>query len=150
MARDETYVIDLCDRILGVAGKRQHRFRWLTGDPGKRGRCAMLPVDAYYESFGLVIEYRERQHSEAVPFMDRKDTISGCKRGEQRRIYDERRRSEIPRNDLTLVELDYSQFGHDRRKKLLREQGDEAIVRTILAEVLTHSRRLAPSPTRHQ
>lgn len=136
MARDETYVIDLCDRVLGAAAKRQCRFKWLIGDPGKSGRCAMLPVDAYYDELKLVIEYRERQHSEPIPFMDKKDTVSGCKRGEQRRMYDERRRNMIPVHGLTLVELDYSLFKHDRRKKLLRLPDDETVIRTMLAEVI--------------
>ena len=30
---DEAYVIDLCDRVLGIPGLRQHRFDWLLGDP---------------------------------------------------------------------------------------------------------------------
>ncbi len=44
---DESYVIDICDRILNRRAIRQHRFDFLRGDPGKNGGCAMLPVDAY-------------------------------------------------------------------------------------------------------
>ncbi|WP_309751901.1 hypothetical protein [Novosphingobium sp.] len=46
----------------------------------------MLPVDAWYPELALVIEYRERQHSEAVKFFDQRETVSGVGRGEQRRI----------------------------------------------------------------
>lgn len=46
MARDKAYTIDLCDRIVGMAALRQHRFAFLLGDPGLRGVCRPLPVDA--------------------------------------------------------------------------------------------------------
>lgn len=42
--RDEVYVIDLCDEVLGMKSSRQHRFPFLLGDSGNA-----LPVDAYYE-----------------------------------------------------------------------------------------------------
>ncbi|MFG1277879.1 hypothetical protein [Xanthobacter autotrophicus] len=87
---DEAYVIDLCDRILGLKAHRQWRFPFLLGDPGRSGRRARLPVDAYYPELGLVMEYHERQHDEPVPFFDRRITAAGIPRGEHRRIYDER------------------------------------------------------------
>lgn len=73
-ARDEDYVIDLCDEALGLTASRQHRFDFLRGDgnPGVK-----LPVDAYYEKKKLVVEYYEKQHTEAVPFFDKKKTVSG-------------------------------------------------------------------------
>ena len=42
---EETYVIDLCDEVLGTVALRQHRFDFLRGDagPGKQGK--RLPVD---------------------------------------------------------------------------------------------------------
>jgi len=88
---DESYIIDLCDRVLNLKAKRQHRFDFLRGDPGKNRRCAKLPVDAYYEELKLVVEYRERQHTESVPLFDKRLTCSGCAREEQRRRYDQRR-----------------------------------------------------------
>jgi len=88
---DEHYVLDLCDEILGEAGLRQHRFDWLVGDRSSTGRVARLPVDSYYPQHRLVIEYRERQHDVRVPFFDRRATLSGVLRGEQRRLYDHRR-----------------------------------------------------------
>jgi len=53
----------------------------LIGDARKRGIRRQLPVDAYYPTLRLAVEYRERQHSEPVPFMDRRQTVSGCSRG---------------------------------------------------------------------
>ncbi len=133
MPKDEAYVLDLCDRALGVVGTRQHRFDFLRGDPGKRGTCRKLPVDAYYPDHGLVIEYRERQHSEPVAFMDRRITVSGCSRGEQRRRYDERRRTVLREHGYGLVELDYSMFSHNKAKRLLRVSDDGVIIARVLA-----------------
>ena len=80
-ASDEWYVIDLCDEILPERARRQHCFPWLLGDPGKDGTRRPLPVDAYYEGQGIVVEYRERQHAQATPFFDRRQTFSRMGRG---------------------------------------------------------------------
>lgn len=130
LGRDEHYVIDLCDYVLGVTAIRQFRFDFLTGDPGRNGRCRRLPVDAYYETLALAVEYRERQHSEAVRIMDRRHTVSGCTRGEQRRRYDERRRTVLPQHGIRLVELDYSMFAYDGQKRLRRIWTEDLLVVT--------------------
>ena len=93
----------VCDEILGRRALRQHRFSWLLGDPGKSGARARLPVDAYYPDKRVVIEYRERQHYEATPFFDRRETVSGVGRGEQRRRYDDLRERELPLHDIQLI-----------------------------------------------
>ncbi len=49
-------------------------------------------------------------------------TISGVHRGEQRKIYDERRRDILPKNGITLIEFSYSDFNHDRQKLIIRDQ----------------------------
>ena len=98
---DESYVIDLCDEVLRLKAIRQHRFDFLRGDSGTR-----LPVDAYYPTLNLVIEFRERQHTEAVRFFDRRQTVSGVGRGGQRKIYDQRRRDLLPKHGMRLVEID--------------------------------------------
>lgn len=126
---DEFYVIDLCDEVLGAKASRQHKFDFLRGD-GTSGR--MLPVDAYYPEFNLVVEYRERQHTESVALFDKKATVSGVSRGEQRRIYDQRRRDVLPKHGIKLVEISYSDLKHDSRKRLVRDrQNDLAIIRKI-------------------
>lgn len=133
MSRDEHYVLALCDELLKATASRQHRFDFLRGDPGKSGRCVRLPVDAYYEANSLVIEYRECQHSEPVAIMDRRMTVSGVTRGEQRRKYDQRRRDELPAHKMTLVELDYSMFKPGRNKRLLRDTvSDCEVIRITL------------------
>lgn len=136
MPRDEAYVLTLCDQALGAVGIRQHRFEFLKGDPDKHGRRVKLPCDAYYPAHTLVIEYRERQHSEPVAIMDRRLTVSGCSRGEQRRRYDERRRVVLRQQGIKLVELDYRMFSHDRAKRLLRVTDDVRIVAEALAPLL--------------
>ena len=115
---DERYIIDICDKVLGRKASRQHRFDFLRGDsrtPTASGR--KLPVDAYYDDLKLVIEYHERQHTEPVGIMDRRMTVSGISRGEQRKKYDQRRHEELPKHGLTLIILDYANFdiGHDKR-----------------------------------
>lgn len=130
--RDESYVIDLCDKVLGLKAKRQHCFSFLLGDSGRR-----LPVDAYYEELKLVIEYCERQHSEPVPFFDRRLTVSGVGRGEQRKIYDERRKEILPQHDIRLISILYSDFECDSKKRIIRDcQRDKQIVKKILEDYI--------------
>lgn len=127
---DEFYIIDLCDEIIGLKASRQHTFDFLRGD-GTSGR--RLPVDAYYPELNLVVEYRERQHSESVAFFDKKTTVSGVGRDEQRRIYDQRRRDILPKHGIRLIEISYADLKHDSRKRLVRDhQNDLAVIRKIL------------------
>lgn len=132
MAKDEAYIIDLCDRVLGRKASRQHRFPYLLGDTG-----TPLPVDAYYEDLALVVEYRERQHLEPVAFWDKKPTASGVPRGRQRALYDERRREVLPQHGITLVQFSHSDFKCGSRKRLLRfTEDDERVVREKLSRWL--------------
>jgi len=121
---DESYIIDLCDEVLNQKAIRQHRFDFLVGDSGSK-----LPVDAYYPELNLVVEFKERQHTEEVTFFDKRQTVSGVGRGEQRRRYDQRRRDVLPQHGIKLIELDYSFFEHTRGKKLSRrKEADLAIL----------------------
>ena len=132
---DEAYVIDLCDALLGCKAQRQARFDFLRGDPGPSGRRVRLPVDAYWPELHLVVEYRERQHYESVPIMDRRRTISGVPRGAQRRNYDERRETLLPKHGLSLVVLRNDEFELTARKRLRRyAESDRAVVRAALAK----------------
>ncbi len=91
-------------------------------------------MDGYYEARRLVIEYRERQHSEPIAIMDGRMTVSGVKRGEQRRRYDQRRRDVLPANKISVVELDYNMFKHGRNKRLFRDPvTDSEVIRTALS-----------------
>ena len=112
---DESYIIDLCDEVLGLKAQRQHRFDFLSGHSGSK-----LPVDAYYPSLHLVIEYHEKQHTEEVKFFDRRITSTGITRGEQRKLYDDLRRTEIPKHGLNLLIFSYADFEHNGQKRLIR------------------------------
>ena len=132
---DEHYVLDLCDEVLGEAGLRQHRFAWLAGDPSpKTGRTVALPVDGYWPDNNVVVEFYERQHSEAVPFFDKPDriTVSGVPRGEQRALYDERRRQLIPQHGIRLVIVTLDEFESRRGKIVRSRERDRAAVAAIL------------------
>ena len=133
---DQEYVLRLCDGVLGQTGHREHKFDFLVSDPGKNGSVRRLPVDAFYESLNLVIEYQEKQHTEPVSFFDKPDrmTVSGVHRGEQRKRYDQRRREVFCQTGITLMELSYSDFDHNAARRLKRKPAqDEAVVRHMLA-----------------
>lgn len=106
MPKDETYIIDLCDDVLAATAMRQAKFPFLLGDENSKLKRRHLPVDAYYREHNLVIEYREVQHSAPVALWDKKPTLSGINRAEQRRRYDERRRLVLKAYGIRLVELD--------------------------------------------
>ena len=80
-----------------------------------------------------MIEYRERQHVEAVRFWDKKVTVSGVSRGQQRAIYDQRRRDVLPANGIGLVELNVSEFAHTGARRLKRDvRADTRVIETRL------------------
>lgn len=132
---DEGYVIDLCDEILGTKASRQHTFDFLLGDKSSNGRQRRLPVDAYYSELNLVIEYREIQHTKPVSHFDKPHitTVSGVHRGEQRRIYDQRRRDILPKYGIKLVELTFSIFKHSANGRIIRDEvSDKSIIKKVL------------------
>lgn len=132
---DEAYVIALCDEVLGEKSSTQHRFEWLLGDPGAKGRRVRLPVDAFWPRHRLVVEYRERQHDEPVAHFDKPDrlTVSGVHRGEQRALYDARREAEIPAHGLRLVIIRPADLDADGRGRLRRNrEADLPVIRQVL------------------
>lgn len=132
-ASDEHYVLDLCDEVLGAVAQRQATFDWLRGDASAaRPRGTRLPVDGYWPDLALVVEFHEEQHSQPSPFFDRRQTISGMGRGEQRRLYDARKRQVIPERGLHLVIIDKEQFAL-KSKRIVRDRDrDRALVRELL------------------
>jgi hypothetical protein len=134
---DEHYIINLCDEILGLNASRQHTFSFLVGDLHKDGVSrTKLPLDAYYESLNLVVEFLEKQHTEEISLFDKADrvTVSGVSRSEQRKIYDQRRRTVLKNKEIDLIEVDYSLFEVDNNKKLLRNKENDI---QVLSQLLT-------------
>jgi hypothetical protein len=133
---NERYVLSLCDEAVGIESSRQHTFEWLTGDESKNtGRRKPLPVDAYYPSLALVVEFHEKQHTVAVAHFDKPDkiTVSGVHRGIQRRLYDDRRRELIPAHGLALAIIPMSDFTVKGRFIVQNHDADLEIVKTALA-----------------
>lgn len=132
--KDESYILDLCDEVLGINAFRQHRFDYLIGDMNSKGKAVKLPVDGYYEDLNLVIEYNERQHTESIKFFDKpnKLTVSGVHRGEQRKIYDNRKHEVLSHHNIKLIVISYLDFPHNSQRRLLRSLGDKNIVLQLL------------------
>ena len=130
---DESYILDLCDRVIGKKAVRQKRFDFLLGDFHKDGITrTKLPVAAFYQSLNLVIEHYDINDS-SIASESAKKTISGVSREEQRKIYNSRRASVLNRNDIKLITISYTDFHCDENKKIVRnEETDLAIVKQKL------------------
>ena len=60
-------------------------------------------------------------------------TVSGVSRGEQRKIYDQRRRDILPKHGIDVIEIDYSSFEIDGKKKIIRNPTyDKKVIENIL------------------
>ncbi|GIW37499.1 MAG: hypothetical protein KatS3mg073_1644 [Meiothermus sp.] len=123
--------------MLDCRSKRQHRFDFRRGDPSPKRRVGTkLFVDAHYPELALVLDYRERQHTEPVPHFDKPHvmTVSGCDRGIQRCRYDERRRVVLPAHGIDLVEVERAMLCVDPRHKLERNREEDiTVLRKLLA-----------------
>lgn len=51
-----------------------------------------------------------------------KITVSGVSRGEQRKIYDQRRRDVLRKKRIKLIEIDFTDFEYDSRNRILRDK----------------------------
>ena len=121
---DEHYVLDLCDEVIGVCGERQATFLWLVGDVSPTtGRARRLPVDGYWPALGLTV---------AVPLFDRRATVSGVPRGEQRRLYDQRKAEILPQQGIRLVVIHKSEFTTKADRIVRDHERDIAVVRARL------------------
>lgn len=135
---DEYYIVDLCDEILTAKASRRHKFGFLLGDFHKDEKTrTALPVDAYYRELNLVLLFSEKQKNlsgEAYAKSDRM-TISGVTRSEQRKVYDQRKRSALESKNIDYIEIDYSSFKVNGRNKLTRDvEGDTKILTAILKD----------------
>ena len=95
-------------------------------------RGTRLPVDGYWPDLGLVVEFQEEQHSQPSSLFDRRQTISGVGRREQRRLYDARKRALILQHGLRLVVIEKCAFAVKSRRIARLYVQDIAIVRQHL------------------
>ncbi|MFZ5783326.1 MAG: hypothetical protein ACOY4R_24255 [Pseudomonadota bacterium] len=70
-------------------------------------------------------------------FFDDRPTVSGVSRGEQRRRYDDYRRTLLPLHGCALVVFDYSEFEHTSAGRLLRTERDREIITARLRDHVT-------------
>ena len=137
---DENYIINLCDELLNAAASRQHRFPFLLGDfhRDKKSRTK-LPVDAFYQSLNLVIEYRLKQPTEEISDTEQPElkTVSGVSLIEQRKIYNQRRKEVLLRKEINFIEINYYAFEYDSEFNIIRnKEKDIEIVRDLLKAYL--------------
>lgn len=134
---DEKYILDLIAEILNEGYEWQKRFDTLLGDPGKRGQTVKLPVDAYFPTSNLIVEYREKQHSQSVKIMDSRMTVSGVCRGEQRKLYDLRKEKWAVENNINFLVITYTELAHKSNCRLLRSKDkDRLIIKSLIDGIL--------------
>ena len=125
---DEIYVVDLISEIMDENYKGQMKFDSLLGDPGKSGQKRKLPVDAYFPKANLIVEYLEKQHFESVNVMDRRMTISGVCRGEQRKLYDLRKEKWATDNQIRFMVVTYIELAHKSNGRLKKDKNFDLAV----------------------
>jgi len=132
---DEYYLVGLCNEFLEQKASHQHVFDNLLGDLHKNGKTRTpLPIDAYYESLKLAIEFSEKNYVENDIF-DKPDkkTISGGNRSAQRARYTKIKKSFLVKEEIKLIEIDYKKFNLDSRLRLVRNlEKDTAIIKKAL------------------
>ena len=103
-------------------------------------------MDAYYLGLKRAIEYRETQHTKAVAHnKSTLITIGGAHRGEQRGLYDQRRRDVLPANGIRLIEIDHTDLACDNSSRLLRDEGrDRHVIEVKLRAVSSLDRSDTP------
>jgi len=113
--QQERYCAKLVRDALRCTGYiENHRFDFLRGGPTpKQPRGVPLPVDAYYPSENLVLEFREGQHyGDRFAFRDGRITATGETRKEQRKKYDKKRENVLPSKGIKLLVIyDYQLTG---------------------------------------
>ncbi len=139
---DEYYVLELVAEVIRESCLHGHTFEILVGDARSGRRARKLPVDGYFPGHRLVVEYHERQHTESVPIMDKRMTVSGVPRGEQRRRYDRRKRDWAADNRLAYLAIPFGALEQGRRGRLER---DKARDRATIASLLRRAGVLSPS-----
>lgn len=134
---DEFYILNLCDEIFNEKASRQYTFSFLLGDFHKdKISRTKLPLDAFYHSLNLVIEYRIKQQFNDDSKLENR-TISGVSREEQQKLYNERKKDVLSRKNVNLVEINYYAFEYDDALKIVRnKEKDIEILKDLLKEFI--------------
>ncbi len=136
---DESYIIDLCNKVLEKDAYRKKKFDFLLGDFHKDGESKTnLPVDAYYEELKLAIMYQPKwTDSENANPKETKKTVSGISRAEQRERYHNRKMLTLPKHGIDTINFSYSDFSCGDDNKIIRnEESDIQIIRKKLGKYL--------------
>lgn len=135
---DEYYLINLCDELLQQSASRQHKFGFILGDYHKDEKTrTALPVDAYYPTANLVLEFQQVVDDSIEFGKPGRNTISGVDRAEQRQIYALRKRKALLVKDIPLIEIDFTVFALDADNKLVRNQdADVKVLKELLKDFL--------------
>jgi len=124
---DEFYLVNLCDELLKQKASRKHTFETLVGRLHKKGKGrTKLPLDAYYEDLKLVIEFFEKEDSEA-----------GTERAAQRKFYDQRKKDVLEKKKISLIEINYALFECNENDRLVRnKENDCRVLHGILKDFI--------------
>jgi hypothetical protein len=137
---DDTYLIELCDKLLNEVSRKQFTFDDLLGDFHKdKTSQTKLPLDAYYMSLNLVIEVVNKTSTPPKKGKDKsqKLTVSGVTRAEQRKVYQDRKSAYLAENNIKLFEINFALFETNDLNKLVRtKDNDEALLKELLKSVL--------------
>lgn len=138
--KDNDYLIELCDQILNKKSQKQFTFNDLLGDFHKDGISrTKLPLDAYYKEMNLVVEVVNKKSSTLQKDIDKsqKLTVSGVTREEQRKIYQERKRTFLEEKEIKVFEINFALFETDEENRLIRsETNDLALLKELLQEFI--------------
>jgi hypothetical protein len=75
---------------------------------------AILQFRRWIEQCKIRLAFKSRDWE--LKFFDRRQTVSGMDRGEQRKLYDQRRRDVLPKHSIKLIEFGYDDFEHTSGK----------------------------------
>ena len=138
--KDDDYLIELCDDILNKKSQKQFTFDDLLGDYHKDGISqTKLPLDAYYQDINLVVEVVNKRSVVLKNTIDKsqKITVSGVTREEQRKVYQERKRTFLEEKDVKVFEINFALFETDESNRLIKnKENDKALLKELLKDVL--------------
>jgi hypothetical protein len=137
---DEKYLVDMINSLLGKKGSEKQTFDYLLGDLHQDGETRTeLPVDLYFWELKLAIEFvnHPKTREQLIPQKQKKMTVSGVTRAEQRVKYFDRKKKVLTKKGMDFVEIPLAGFECDEQLKLFRNpENDERVLRGILGHYL--------------